>query len=168
MVFVQLGKAIQALKPEFRWSVSRNYKSKAKAAFTGSKDGEVRIELLLQPKFPACDLGSNNGFQSISGKREPDIVLTRTDENVPKWYVLDAKYRTKRRNVLEAMTSAHVYRDALALARTEAGVCGAVGPARRWRSLVGAAGFHKSATCGRLRLGPGNQSSKRPSIVDRG
>ena len=111
--FVQLGKAIQALKPEFHWSVSRNYKSKAKAAFTGSKDGEVRIELLLQPKFPACDLGSNNGFQSISGKREPDIVLTRTDENVPKWYVLDAKYRTKRRNVLEAMTSAHVYRDAL-------------------------------------------------------
>ncbi len=111
--FVQLGNAIQALKPEFHWSVSRNYKSKARAAFTGSKDGEVCIELLLQPKFPAYDLGSNNGFQSISGKREPDIVLTRTDENVPKWYVLDAKYRTKRRNVLEAMTSAHVYRDAL-------------------------------------------------------
>ena len=38
--FVQLGNAIQALKPEFHWSVSRNYKSKAKAAFTGSKDGE--------------------------------------------------------------------------------------------------------------------------------
>ena len=71
------------------------------------------MELLLQPKFPAGNLGSNNGFQSISGKREPDIVLTRTDGDVPKWYVFDAKYRTKRPSVLEAMASAHVYRDAL-------------------------------------------------------
>ena len=111
--FVQLGNTIQALKPEFRWSVSRNYKSKAKAAFTGSKRGEVCIELLLQPKFPAGDLGSNSGFQSISGRRQPDIVLTRTDGKVLKWYVLDAKYRTTRSSVVEAMASAHVYRDAL-------------------------------------------------------
>lgn len=111
--FVQLGKAIQALKPEFQWSVSRNHKSKAKAVFTGSRGGKVCIEVLLQPKFPAGDLGSNNGFQSISGTREPDIVLTRTDGNVPTWYVFDAKYRTTRASVVEAMASAHVYRDAL-------------------------------------------------------
>lgn len=111
--FVQLGNAIEALMPEFHWSGSRNYKSKAKAAFTGSKGGKVRIEVLLQPKFPAGDLGWNNGFQSISGTREPDIVLTRTDEHVPKWYVFDAKYRTTRPSIVEAMASAHVYRDGL-------------------------------------------------------
>ena len=111
--FVQLGSAIQALKPEFHWSISRNHKSKAKAVFTGSKGGEVCIEVLLQPKFPAGDLGSNNGFQSISGTREPDIVLTRTDGDAPIWYVFDAKYRTTRASVVEAMASAHVYRDAL-------------------------------------------------------
>ena len=91
----------------------RNHKSKATAAFTGSKSRNRSIELLLQPRFPAGDHGSNADFQSISGTREPDIVLTRTDGDVPKWYVLDAKYRTGRSNVLEAMASAHVYRDAL-------------------------------------------------------
>ena len=111
--FVQLGKAIRAIEPGYEWSVSRKHKSKATAAFTGSKDGNRNIELLLQPKFPAGDQSSNAGFRSISGAREPDIALTRTDGNIPKWYVLDAKYRTRRSNVLQAMASAHVYRDAL-------------------------------------------------------
>ena len=111
--FVQLGNAVRALKPEYDWSVSRNHKSKAIAAFTGAKGGEVCIELLLQPTFPAGNHGPNAGFQSISGMREPDIVLTRTGGDVPKWYVLDAKYRTGRSNVLDAMSSAHIYRDAL-------------------------------------------------------
>ena len=111
--FVQLGNAVRSLKPEYDWSISRNHKSKATAAFTGSKGGRACIELLLQPRFPAGDYGSNNGFQSISGTREPDIVLTRTGGDVPEWYVLDAKYRTERSNVLEAMASAHIYRDAL-------------------------------------------------------
>ena len=29
------------------------------------------------------------------------------------WYVFDAKYRTTRSNVLDAMSSSHIYRDAL-------------------------------------------------------
>ena len=111
--FVQLGNAVRALKPEYDWSISRNHKSKATAAFTGSKDRKACIELLLQPRFPPGDYNSNAGFQSISGTREPDIVLTRTGGDVPKWYVLDAKYRTGRSHVLEAMASAHIYRDAL-------------------------------------------------------
>ena len=111
--FVQLGKAVRALHPEYDWSISTNHKQKAAVAFIGSKGRNARIELFLQPEFPAGDFGSNNGFQSISGKRKPDIVLTRTDVNEPKWYVLDAKYRTERSYVLEAMASAHVYRDAL-------------------------------------------------------
>ena len=111
--FVQLGKTIQKNVSGYDWSVSRKHKSNATAAFTGSKDGNRNIELLLQPKFPAGDQSPNAGFQSISGMREPDIVLTRTYREVPKWYVFDAKYRTGRPNVLKAMASAHIYRDAL-------------------------------------------------------
>ena len=111
--FVQLGNVIRSIEPEYRWSVSRNHKSKATAAFIGSNGGEVCIELLLQPKFPAGDQGLTAGFQSISRRREPDIVLTRTDRDGPEWYVLDAKYRTTRSNVLDAMASAHIYRDSL-------------------------------------------------------
>ena len=97
----------------YDWSNSRSHKSGAIAAFSGSKGGQVCVELLLQPTFPAGDHGSTAGFQSISSERKPDIVLTRTDGDVPKWYVLDAKYRTRRSNVLQAMASAHIYRDAL-------------------------------------------------------
>ena len=79
----------------------------------GRNAGRHASSCCCNPSSRRGDLGSNNGFQSISGRRQPDIVLTRTDEDVPKWYVLDAKYRTKRPSVLEAMTSAHVYRDAL-------------------------------------------------------
>ena len=111
--FVQLGSAIRTLEPAYRWSISKNHKSKATSAFIASSGGKARIELLLQPKFPAGDHGMNVGFQSISGRREPDIVLTRTDRDEPKWYVLDAKYRTTRSNVLDAMASAHIYRDSL-------------------------------------------------------
>ena len=111
--FVQLGKTIRDIEPEYEWSISRKHKSKATAALTGSKEGARKVELLLQPKFPAGDRNPNAGFRSISREREPDIVLTRVDGEAQKWYVLDAKYRTGRFNVLDAMASAHIYRDAL-------------------------------------------------------
>lgn len=111
--FVQVGNAMRALEPLYQWSVSRNHKSKATTTFIGSSGGRACIELLLQPKFPAGDHRLTAGFQSISGRREPDIVLTRADRDGPQWYVLDAKYRTTRSNVLDAMASAHIYRDSL-------------------------------------------------------
>ncbi len=111
--FVQLGKTIREIEPGYDWSISRKHKSKATIAFTGLKSGNRRIELLLQPSFPSGDQDPNAGFRSISGRREPDIVLTREEGNISKWHVLDAKYRTGRSNVLDAMASAHIYRDAL-------------------------------------------------------
>ena len=111
--FVQLGETIRDTEPGYEWSISRKHESKATVAFTGSKEGTRKVELLLQPKFPAGDRNPNAGFRSISRKREPDIVLTQVDGEAQKWYVLDAKYRTGRSNVLDAMASAHLYRDAL-------------------------------------------------------
>ena len=111
--FVQLCDSVREAKPEYSWSILRTNRWRATAALRGSRSGTRSIELLLQPRFPAGDQSPNSGFRSISGLREPDIVLTRTDGEMQKWYVLDAKYRTGRSNVLEAMASAHIYRDAL-------------------------------------------------------
>lgn len=111
--FIQLGKIIREVEQGYDWSITREHESKATVALTGSKDGNRGIELLLQPTFPAGDNGPNAGFRSISRQREPDIVLIRHDGNNMKWYVFDAKYRTKRKYVLDAMASAHIYRDAL-------------------------------------------------------
>ena len=111
--FVRLCDAVREAKPEYSWSKLRTNTRGATAALRGSRSGTRSIELLLQPGFPAGDQSPNRGFRSISGSREPDIVLTRTDGDMQKWYVLDAKYRTGRSNVLQAMASAHIYRDAL-------------------------------------------------------
>ena len=112
--FVRLCRAMQSLKREYDWSISRIHKSHATVAFIGSNAGKPRIELLLQPTFPSGDRGSNSGFRSISGQREPDIVLACMEPGqASKWAVLDAKYRTGRSNILDAMSSAHIYRDAL-------------------------------------------------------
>ena len=111
--FVQLCDAIREAKPEYSWAILQTNKWKATAALKGSGSGRRSIELLLQPRFPAGDQRPNIGFCSVSGLREPDIVLTRTDGDIQKWHVLDAKYRSGRSNILEAMASAHIYRDAL-------------------------------------------------------
>ena len=111
--FVRMGKALQAHRPEYRWSVLAGHKSNARAALAAFKGNEVCTELLLQPQFPAGDANSKSGFRSVSGRREPDIVITFCEGSRRRWYVLDAKYRTTRSNVLDAMSSAHIYRDSL-------------------------------------------------------
>ena len=111
--FVQIGRIVkQALGPGWDWRVTRDHPSHATVALTGSRYGKMCVELLLQPTFPAGDPPST-GFKSISRMRKPDIVLTRIDEDPRRWYVLDAKYRTTRSKVLDAMSSAHIYRDSL-------------------------------------------------------
>lgn len=74
-----------------------------------------RVQLLLQPRVPSGDQKANAGFLSISGPREPDIVLCRRDVHGDRFLVFDAKYRVSRQNVLDAMSSAHIYRDSLRL-----------------------------------------------------
>jgi hypothetical protein len=52
-------------------------------------------------------------MRSISNDRIPDLVLKVEDDGEIRFAVLDAKYRTSRANVLEAMESAHIYQDCL-------------------------------------------------------
>ena len=111
--FVQLCKYLTELLGDHECSISTKKTSYANAVFSGSKGGKQRFELLLQPRFPAYDQKPNDNFKSLSGEREPDIVLMVNEGEYPKWYVFDAKYRSGRSNILNAMTSAHVYSDAL-------------------------------------------------------
>jgi hypothetical protein len=48
-----------------------------------------------------------------SKQREPDLLLAAQWHGSLRFLLLDAKYRSSRDNVLDAMTSAHVYRDSL-------------------------------------------------------
>lgn len=75
------------------------------------RDGR-QFDLRLQPTFLAWnDRRGQSSRRSISGQRIPDILLQI--DSGSRNIVLDAKYRTTRENVLDAMTSAHIYRDAL-------------------------------------------------------
>lgn len=75
------------------------------------RDGR-RFDLRLQPAFLAWDdRREQSSRRSISSQRRPDILLQI--DNGSGNIVLDAKYRTTRANVLDAMAAAHIYRDVL-------------------------------------------------------
>ena len=85
----------------------------ATRAWQGNSNDGRRITVLLQPRFPSFDNASAEGFRSLSREREPDIVITVASDMERRFLVLDAKYRQKRENILDAMTSAHIYHDSL-------------------------------------------------------
>ena len=74
------------------------------------------LELLFQPTFRSQGLGGNRRAWSLSRERRPDIVLISSRGDEHRTFVLDAKYRSGRSNVLDAMASAHIYHDSLFLA----------------------------------------------------
>lgn len=55
-----------------------------------------------------------NGPFSITTQRRPDFCLALFDgRRLQRWILLDAKYRTARSSINEALASMHVYRDSL-------------------------------------------------------
>lgn len=110
--YVKMSQLIRHVFPEFEWRVDPQHPSGAEVALLGTGD-QAFIELLLQPRFPSGDQSSPSGLRSISGERRPDFLLRIRSPKKNRSYVLDAKYRTTRRNVLDAMVSAHIYHDAL-------------------------------------------------------
>lgn len=72
----------------------------------------TRIEASLQRSFPSAG-AAKSGLQSVSLQLQPDILITFESGDDRRMLVLDAKYRTSRQNVLDAMRSAHLYQDAL-------------------------------------------------------
>jgi hypothetical protein len=102
--FVQIRRLVAEALPEWRWR-------KKERVWTG-ESSERRVEIELQPTFRAGSGGLDNRW-SVSKQREPDLLLTVQWPGGCRFLLLDAKYRSSRANVLDAMTSAHVYRDSL-------------------------------------------------------
>lgn len=75
------------------------------------------IDLLFQFQalFPAGSPSGGRVGYSISRERRPDVVVSRQVGHERRWLVLDAKWRSGRDNVLQAMESAHIYHDSLRL-----------------------------------------------------
>jgi hypothetical protein len=104
--FVRLGRMLAAERPEWNWQRKND-------RWVGTHCGQT-AELLLQPTFPSRPV-PHPGLWSISKERVPDLVLQVNSDEGARFVVLDAKYRTSRTAVLDAMESAHIYQDSLRL-----------------------------------------------------
>lgn len=82
-----------------------------------------RLEVLFQATFPSLKVTTGRLGWSLSGERRPDIVLVLHDSSGARAMVLDAKWRSGRSNVLQAMESAHIYHDALRIGAAQLSRC---------------------------------------------
>lgn len=78
------------------------------------KDGDS-VEVHFQARFPAEAPSKGRVGFSITGERYPDVLVVHRGPGQRRSLVLDAKWRSGRSNVLQAMESAHIYHDALRL-----------------------------------------------------
>ncbi|PRP92411.1 hypothetical protein ENSA5_49190 [Enhygromyxa salina] len=85
----------------------------ADLAWSGSDGAGRRVWLGFQVKCATWSMKKEHEFRSLNVTRFPDLVVSVETGDSARWIVLDAKYRVSRANVLDAMTSAHLYHDAL-------------------------------------------------------
>ncbi|HFF6191035.1 TPA: DUF2357 domain-containing protein [Stenotrophomonas maltophilia] len=109
--FAQVVQCLRKQRPDLSWTTHYPTTRNDCIRVVGAGDG-VQMEAWLQRRYRAGD-STLTGFRSISAELHPDIVITVDDRGVRRMFVLDAKYRTSRINVLDAMRSAHLYQDAL-------------------------------------------------------
>ncbi|WP_408003562.1 nuclease domain-containing protein [Pseudomonas granadensis] len=103
---------LQRQFPELVWR--REYRSVgAKEIVWRGRAANVTVEACYQVRCPAIDRTAHRGFQSLSRERYPDIVVTLDSPSAKRFVVFDAKYRSARASVLDAMESAHLYHDSL-------------------------------------------------------
>lgn len=148
--FVRLARLLRTRLPGYEWT--RTSPANALACWQGSRGGES-VAVLLQPRFPSWDQPTASGRTSLSRERYPDIVATVTRGTARAFVPLDAKYRQSRTAVLEAMESAHVYRDSLRWDGVRADVSLLVLPAPSEASWLLDDSFHASHGVGAFVLG---------------
>ena len=111
--FVALARQLEKRLPDFEWQLDTAPVS-ADMILTGSK-GAQRLRLYSQLVCPSLENKNRYGYTSISRERRPDIVFESSNGPSQRFICLDAKYRTSRSGVLDAMASAHIYRDSVKL-----------------------------------------------------
>jgi hypothetical protein len=115
--------------------------------------GPTTVKAHLQSRCPAWDQTPWRGFASLSGERIPDIVITRDGPDGRHYLVLDAKYRVSRQAVLDAMSSAHIYRDCLRWYGASPTGAYLLVPAAGGAPWLESAEFHARHRCGVVALG---------------
>lgn len=85
----------------------------AERAITFALGDGAELEVLFQATFAALKPAGQRTGWSLSLERRPDIVLVLTSKETSRSLVLDAKWRSGRVNLLDAMESAHIYHDSL-------------------------------------------------------
>ena len=121
--FVRIYNSLPAALGIELWGNSKDAVANAQLAYRASIGKESDIELLFQANFPAGTASSGKSCFSISRERYPDILIVVKTQGHTRALILDAKYRSKRANVLEAMESAHIYHDSLRLAGSRPELC---------------------------------------------
>lgn len=111
--FVALAQQLETQHPEYDWRFRQNPRA-ADRMLVGRK-GEHTITLYSQLACPSMERTNAYGYTSISRERRPDLVLEFADSKC-KWFIcLDSKYSASKARILDAMASAHIYRDSLRL-----------------------------------------------------
>lgn len=130
------------------------------------KGPNTRIEASLQRCFPSAG-ATKGGLQSVSLQLQPDLLITVESGNDRRMLVLDAKYRTSRQNVLDAMRTAHLYQDALRW-DGERAVCSLLlvpkGGGAPWLEEPD---FHVAHRVGAHVLAPGSTPATLNTLLDR-
>ncbi len=153
--FVRLGRTLAMEAPEWQWQRKND-------RWEGTWCDQ-RAELILQPTFPS-KAAPRQGMWSISKERIPDLVLRVESTDGARFVVLDAKYRTSRSAVLDAMESAHIYQDSLRVGsrRPEASLL--LVPASGGANWLEDVEFHSTHRVGVHILSPGDDS-RLPAAV---
>ncbi|MEN1579724.1 DUF2357 domain-containing protein [Pseudomonas aeruginosa] len=110
--YAMLVEQFQRIYPELKWRRQDRSKREDCVLWSGRSEA-LEMDIWLQVSCPAIDQPPYRGFSSISRQRYPDIALTVRRDDREHFIVMDAKYRSSRSAVLDAMASAHLYRDSL-------------------------------------------------------
>jgi hypothetical protein len=118
--FLAISKQLRAALPDWSWNsfgLRRLLDPVATgegAILKGVGLKEELIEVRFNPTFSSYFSRNGKIRWSISGERRPDITVSyRPLDGEGQWIALDAKYRVGRKNLSDAFSSVHIYRDAL-------------------------------------------------------
>jgi hypothetical protein len=164
--FLQVVKALQALFPGLSWK--RKKGSSVDRVRVAGKCGSLSIDVHLQRTFPAVDRRTDDKpFYSISAERRPDIVVTWQSASSAGMAVFDAKYRVARQYVLEAMESAHIYKDCLRWQGKRPEFAMLLVPAAGGVPCLEDAAFHAEHKVGAIPLFPGIGHETLTAFLDK-
>lgn len=113
----------------------------AQLAFHAQLSSTHTIEVLFQASFPSSKPYAGRVGWSLSRERVPDILIVERKDDMCRSLILDAKWRSGKGNVLEAMESAHIYHDSLRVDHVAPSCCVLLLPGAREVASIGESKF---------------------------